>query len=78
MTPKLPNEYIRYLAPIEEDRTKILDKKENVFQSILVTDNLPDANTLRMLVYSMHPFQMKEELIGKAATEQDLANLEAA
>ena len=60
MTPKLINEYIRYIAPIEEDKTKILEKKESVFQSILITDNLLDAHTLRMLVYSMHPFQMKE------------------
>lgn len=49
-----------------------------MFQSILITDNLPDPHTLRMLVYSMHPFQTKEELIGKAITEQDIANLEAA
>lgn len=78
MTPKLPNEYVRYLAPIEEDRTKILDKKESVFQSILITDNLPDPHTLRMLVYSMHPFQLREELIGRALGEKDLAQFEPA
>lgn len=72
MTPKYPKEYIRYVAPAEEYRAKIVEKKEDVFRSILITPNNQDAHSFRLIIFSTRPFQMREELIGRGPLEISL------
>lgn len=65
MTPKSANVIIRYIAPVEEYGART-EKKIDVFRSILFTDNKPDETTLKLITFSTRPWEMREELIGKA------------